>query len=144
MAISPTCPSVGQYGAAFRMVLSDLKVGPAREREVLKQFAELGFAISVAIAHAEDILPALALDPAYLFVVPGFDLWTDGVCRQKCHSRAVHRDGEPAGRKRAPRLRSSCLAVGSVLRQTKHGTRALTARCSTERRMWRPQRAWVR
>ena len=71
-------PSVGQYGAAFRMVLTDLKVGPAREREVLRHFAELGFAISTAIAHEEDIAPALALDPAYLFVVPSFDLWVDG------------------------------------------------------------------
>ena len=71
-------PSAGQYGAGFRMVLGDLKLGPSREREVLKQFAELGFTISVAIAQDEDIMPSLALDPVYIFIVPSFDLWTDG------------------------------------------------------------------
>lgn len=70
-------PSVSQYGAAFRPLLNDLKVGPAREISVLREFAGLGFAVSVAVAHNDDIAPALALVPAFLFVVPSFDLWRD-------------------------------------------------------------------
>lgn len=71
-------PSVTQYGAAFRPVLNDLKVGPAREMQVLKEFADLGFSVSVAITHVDDIAPAFALAPVYLFVVPSFDQWHDG------------------------------------------------------------------
>ena len=68
-------PSVTQYGGSFRAILNDLNVGPAREVTVLAAFARLGFAVSVAIAHNDDIAPALALSPAHLFVVPSFDLW---------------------------------------------------------------------
>jgi predicted TIM-barrel enzyme len=71
-------PSVSQYGAAFRTLLNDLNVGAAREMRVLAELASLGFAVSVAIAHNDDIAPALALAPACLFVVPSFDLWNDG------------------------------------------------------------------
>jgi hypothetical protein len=70
-------PSVSQYGAAFRALLNDLKVGPAREIGVLREFADLGFSVSVAVAHNDDIAPALALAPVCLFVVPSFDLWHD-------------------------------------------------------------------
>lgn len=70
-------PSVGQYGAAFRPILNDLNVGPAREAKVLGEFAGLGFAVSVAVAHIDDASAALALGPARLFVVPSFDLWRD-------------------------------------------------------------------
>ena len=69
-------PSVTQYGAAFRALLNDLNVGPARELKVLGAFARLGFSISVAIAHVDDIAPALALAPTHLFVVSSFDLWS--------------------------------------------------------------------
>lgn len=71
-------PSVSQYGAAFRTLLNDLNVGVAREMRVLAELARLGFAVSVAVAHNDDIAPALALAPACLFVVPSFDLWQDG------------------------------------------------------------------
>ncbi len=68
-------PSVSQYGGAFRPVLNDLNVGPEREAKVLGEFAGLGFTVSVAVAHIDDIAPALALNPARLFVIPSFDLW---------------------------------------------------------------------
>lgn len=71
-------PSVTQYGIAFRPVLNGLNVGPAREFKALDQFAALGFAVSVSVAHIDDVAPALALAPAQLFVVPSFDLWCDG------------------------------------------------------------------
>lgn len=71
-------PSVSQYGAAFRTLLNDLNVGVAREMRVLGELARLGFAVSVAVAHNDDIVPALALAPACLFVVPSFDLWENG------------------------------------------------------------------
>ena len=70
-------PSVTQYGVTFRTILNDLDVGPAREIKVLGEFARLGFAVSVAIAHIDDVAVALALAPACLFVVPSFDLWRD-------------------------------------------------------------------
>jgi hypothetical protein len=70
-------PAVSQYGAAFRPILNGLNVGPAREAKVLKEFARLGFAVSVAVAHVDDVAPALALAPTRLFVVPSFDLWRD-------------------------------------------------------------------
>jgi hypothetical protein len=69
-------PSVAQYGASFRAILDNLNVGPAREVKVLEEFATLGFSISAAIAHVDDIAPALALAPTHLFVVPSFDLWS--------------------------------------------------------------------
>ena len=70
-------PSVTQYGAAFRPLLNGLDVGPAREVRVLREFTRLGFAVSAAVAHSDDIAPALDLAPACLFVVPSFDLWCD-------------------------------------------------------------------
>lgn len=70
-------PSVSQYGAAFRTLLNDLNVGPAREMRILAELARLDFTVSVAVAHDDDIAPALALAPACLFVVPSFDLWKD-------------------------------------------------------------------
>ncbi|MBE0532332.1 MAG: phosphoenolpyruvate hydrolase family protein [Rhodospirillales bacterium] len=70
-------PSVTQYGGAFRTILNDLDVGPAREIKVLGEFARLGFAVSVAVAHIDDVSVAFALAPACLFVVPSFDLWRD-------------------------------------------------------------------
>ena len=70
-------PSVSQYGAAFRPLLNDLNVGPAREIGVLNEFAKLAFSVSVAVAHNDDIAPALGLAPSRLFVVASFDLWRD-------------------------------------------------------------------
>ena len=70
-------PSACQYGASFRAILDDLNVGPVRERQVLRQFAGLGFSVSVSVAHGDDVAPALELEPAYLFVVPSFDLWQE-------------------------------------------------------------------
>ncbi len=71
-------PNAAQYGSSFRSILNDLNVGPIRERQVLKRFADLGFAISVAVAHVDDVVPAFALEPSYLFIVPSFDLWNEG------------------------------------------------------------------
>ena len=68
-------PTVSQYGAAFRAVLNDLDVGPAREFDVLSQFAERGFTVSIAVASLDDVPLALSLAPHQLFVVPSFDLW---------------------------------------------------------------------
>ena len=95
-------PSVTQYGGSFRAVLNDLNVGPAREVTVLAAFARLGFAVSVAIAHNDDIAPALALSPAHLFVVPSFDLWAGRRARSRWTARVLRPGGRasPEGRPR--------------------------------------------
>jgi len=91
-------PSAGQYGRAFRSILDDLKVGPAREFRTLARFTALGFAVSVAVARVEDVAEALALAPPRLFVVPTLDNWDgvgidDGGLLALCRAVAARRDG---------------------------------------------------
>lgn len=92
-------PSAAQYGASFRAILDDLNVGPGRERQVLRQFRSLGFAVSATVADADDIADSLALEPQHLFVAPDFDLWNDGVANADalltfCSDVAARREKE--------------------------------------------------
>ncbi len=66
-------PSVTQYGREALENMDRLGLGPERELAILRQFATLGFHVSFALTHPEQIAAALALKPVNIIVAPCFD-----------------------------------------------------------------------